>query len=256
VLLGMADEAMKQKILARLTSEEMWTSYGSRTVSEAEANFDPDAGYQLLGGLWTNLTAWIAYCLRDVNPEKLVEGMHNIFRLPEEERPVDWGNVVPGEFPERLHGTTAKSRGMTMSPWLPPTYFWLGIEGLFGFTPDLHRPSVNPSMPNGWTWMAVSNLFWQGQKYSFLVHEGELYANCEVDSTLVVHEVSFLSVTVEEGDVFALAFMEGDVAVLFAGADVPAEAVLSIVCGQRTYRHTVSLKHGECSLIRFVPNEV
>ena len=106
---------LRKRILDRLMGEEFWTPYGTRTVSPNEANYDPDFGYQLVGGVWPNLTAWTAYCVRKEHPEKLVEGMLNTYRLSETEKPKDFVNVVPGEFPERLHGETFVSRGMTMS---------------------------------------------------------------------------------------------------------------------------------------------
>jgi len=52
VLLGVATEEMRRKILDRLTTEEFWTPYGTRTVSPREPAYDPDFGYQLLGGVW------------------------------------------------------------------------------------------------------------------------------------------------------------------------------------------------------------
>jgi len=122
VMFDVAEGERREKIVNRLLSDEFSTLYGTRTVSPKEENYDPDFGCQLVGGLWLNLTAWIAWCARREQPDKLVEGMRTIYRLCEIDKPREFVNVVPGEFPERLHGETFVSRGMAMSPWLPLTY--------------------------------------------------------------------------------------------------------------------------------------
>jgi hypothetical protein len=125
VLLGVADDERKRRVLDTLYSSEFWTPFGVRTVGRNQETFDPEHAMQLLGGIWPNLTAWVAYSSKSYAPRRLVAGMRNIWKISEVENPKAYGNVVPGLFPERLSGQSFKSRGMTMSPWMPPTFLWL-----------------------------------------------------------------------------------------------------------------------------------
>ena len=80
-------------------------------------------------------------------------------RRPE---PIGFKNVVPGQFPERLHGENYQSRGMALSPWMPPTFLWLAMDGLLGFRPTLDRLIVQPHLPESWQWVAVRNFPYAG----------------------------------------------------------------------------------------------
>ena len=100
-----------------------------------------------MGGVWPNLTAWISFCLRKIDPEKMVEGWSASSSLRRTRSPIKAGRIAPGEFPERFHGEKALSLGMSLSPWTPPTYLWLGIEGLLGVEPNLSGSGINPSIP-------------------------------------------------------------------------------------------------------------
>ena len=186
VLFNLPEEETRRKILSRLSDQEMWTPYGSRTVSKQEKNYDPDFGYQLVGGIWHNLTAWLAYCLRDSQPQRLVEGMKNIYRLSEIERPKDFQNVVPGQFPERMHGETYQSRGMAMSPWMPPTYVWLGIEGLLGVKSGMNGLEISPCIPPDWGWVAIKNLLYKEKSITAFLFENVLHSSAQVTSTYPV----------------------------------------------------------------------
>lgn len=249
VMFDVAEPDMSQRILERLTSEEFWTPYGTRTVSPKEENYDPDFGYQLVGGVWPNLTAWTAYCVCEDRPEKLIEGMLNTYRMSETERPVDFVNVVPGEFPERLHGETFISRGMTMSPWMPPTYLWLGVEGLMGVKPTLEGLEINPVIPPEWKWVAVRDLLYKQEKVSAFLHDGTLYSTHSVTSEYPVKVGAKVNTTVDNERIFSICIAVDDDLLLFAASDEQAEGKVTIEISGSRNEIDVKLKAGEAILI-------
>ena len=184
VMTGVASDDIAQGILDRLLEPDFWTMYGVRTVPPGEWNFDPDADYQLRGGVWPNITAWIGYCLRLTRPAGVAEALRNIYRISDVEHPALFGAVTPGEFPERLHGLNFKSRGMTLSPWTPPTYHWLGVEGLLGLASGPDGIALNPAIPPDWRWTFVRNLPVLGSMLSALLYEGRLYSTMRVQTRL------------------------------------------------------------------------
>lgn len=253
VMFDVAEGEMSKRILERLAGEEFWTPYGMRTVSPKEANYDPDFGYQLVGGVWHNLTAWTAYCLRREHPEKLVEGLLNTYRLSETEKSKDFVNVVPGEFPERLHGETFESRGMTMSPWMPPTYLWLGVEGLLGAQPTLDGLEINPAIPSTWKWIAVNHLLYKNEHISAFLFEGTLYSTNEVQSIHPTKIGKIVSTASNNPNIFTLGLALGDETVLFVAADEAVTGRAMIEHAQGAKWQEVTLKSGEALLFRF-PN--
>ena len=254
VLAGVADPDLEERILERLTRPDMWTEHGVRTVSLSDPGFDPEAGYQLLGGIWPNLTAWVAYCLRKSRPEKVAEALLNIVRAAESPRPAAFGYVVPGEFPERVHGSGFESRGMTLSPWTPPTYFWLGIEGLLGLTCSWHGIGLHPAMPASWRWIAVKDLPVHGGTLTAFLHEGALYASRPVDSMLPVRVGVELKTTSDSADVMTAGlFIDGE-CIVFAGAADGAEGVIRCEYNGSTMERAVTLAAGEAVVLR-IPTE-
>ena len=250
VLFGVADPEVRSKILGRLTEADMWTPFGSRTVSPAEKNYDPDAGYQLVGGLWPNLMAWIAYCIRKENPERVREALENIARLLEVKNPVEFGNAVPGEFPERIHGTTFHSRGMTLSPWTPPTYLWLAVEGLLGVDVSTDALEISPSLPRGWNWIAVKNLMYQGKSVDALLYEGTLYASLPLRSERPVVVGEKVSVS-SNARIFTLGFRLPDRLVIFAACEEPVEGTASFDVDGARRTIPLSLGKGEATLLSY-----
>jgi len=249
VMFDIAEPEMRQRILDRLMSEEFWTPYGTRTVSPKEWNYDPDFGYQLVGGVWPNLTAWTAFCVRNDHPEKLVEGMLNTYRLSEVEWPGDFLNVVPGEFPERLHGETFISRGMTMSPWMPPTYLWLGVEGLMGVKPTLEGLEINPVIPPEWKWVAIKDLLYKNEKVSAFLHDGTLYSTRSVISKYPLKVGAKVNTTIDNDRVFCTCIAVDDDLLLFAASDEQAEGKVTIEISGSRNEIGVKLKAGEAILI-------
>jgi glycogen debranching enzyme len=250
VLAGVADEEMAHRVLDRLTQPDIWTEYGARTVSPSESNFDPEAGYQLLGGVWPNLTAWIALGLRRSRPEKVAEALENIYRIAEAERPADYAYVVPGEFPERLHGTGFQSRGMTLSPWTPPTVLWLGIEGLLGVKCAWDAVEMNPAIPSEWRWLAVRNLPLMGGTLTAFLVDGTLYASRPLTSSLPVRIGSPINTISDNEDIFTAGLLIDGELLLFAAADEQGEGTVQIEHQGRSVERAISFSKSDACLIR------
>jgi len=219
VLFGVADERMRQTILNVLYSPEFWTDYGVRTVGRHEPEYDPEFAMRLQGGIWPNLTAWVAYGSRLDYPEKMVEAMHNIYRISEVPVPKDFKNVVPGTFPECLNGENFQSRGMAQSPWMAPTYLWLTIDGLLGVRPGLDMLRIQPHLPEAWQWCAIRNIPYWGDKFSYFVYSGILYTDHAVESPYP-QEVFERDITDSlECNAYVLGFQRGSEILIFVGTD-------------------------------------
>lgn len=219
VLFGVADERMRKTILNVLYSPEFWTDFGVRTVGQHEPEYDPEFAMRLQGGIWPNLTAWVAYGSRLDYPEKMIEAMHNIYRISEVPVPKDYKNVVPGAFPECLNGENFQSRGMAQSPWVAPTYLWLIIDGLLGVRPGIDALRIQPHLPEAWQWCAVRNIPCWGDKCSYFVYSGILYTDRAVD-TPYPQEVFERDITDWlECNTYVLGFQRGSEIVIFVGAD-------------------------------------
>jgi hypothetical protein len=253
VLFGVPDEVVRKRILDRLSGAEMWTSYGSRTVSRDDKSYDPDSGCQLVGGVWHNLTAWLAYCLRDTRPDKSVEGMINIFRLSEIERPKDFQNVVPGEFPERLHGETFQSRGMAMSPWMSPTYLWLGVEGLLGVQSTLQGLEMNPSIPSSWKWIAVKNLPFKGKSITAFLFDGILFVTMNVKSSFKTKVGIQVEVATEPAGIFSIGMITEDEILIFCASDHDVTGMVKLRGDRISLEKRVTIMKGQATLTR-IPN--
>ncbi|MEO8288187.1 MAG: amylo-alpha-1,6-glucosidase [Chloroflexota bacterium] len=251
-LLGdVADPAVARRILDLLYSGPFYTPYGIHTVGTDQAEYHPNFGHGLMGGLWPNLTAWVAYAGRQLYPDRLAEMMGAIYALCEMENPLAAGHVVPGEFPEWFDGETWRSRGMAMSPWMPPTYLWLGVEGLAGVAPAAVSLAVEPNMPTNWTWLMLRNLPYRGSRISFFVHEGQLHTTCRVRSTLpqVVYGRDVTGEVEIDGALLAVA-LEDDLGtgILVASQEGPgAEGSIRF----RGHTQSVNLPGGASTLTRW-----
>jgi glycogen debranching enzyme len=251
VICGVAEPRIEDAILKKLTDEDLWTPYGSRTVSSNEPNFDPESGYDLMGGIWPNLTAWIAYGLRGKDPEKLVEAMRNIYRVCEAPRPADFGNIVPGQFPERLHGTTFLSSGMSLSPWMPPTYIWLGVEGLLGINPTFDEVEMNPSVPPEWDWVCIKDLPYRGGKFSAFLYHGVLYTTGNVTSRYPVKVGVELPTESDNDDFLSIGMTIGNDVVLFVASEEGGEGKVSTEFQGRQFIKGIALPESGAALLEF-----
>ena len=250
VLFDVATPERAEAILKTLTTPEMWTSWGARTVHPMEPLYDPEFGYQLVGGVWPNLTAWISYCLRKNEPEKMVEGMVNIFAISEAKTPVEGGRITPGEFPERFHGEKRVSLGMSLSPWTPPTYLWLGVEGLLGVAPTLSGLELDPSIPASWEWVAVKNLLYRGERLDAFLFGGTLYSTREVTTHFPLQVGIPVKTMVQGDDIAAIAMRMGMETILFACSDSGGTGTVEMEIGSTAIKKVISLEKGGASLIR------
>ena len=181
-MLGVAEPETERRILDILYSPMFWTPYGVRTVAVGEHNYDPEFGIRLVGGIWPNLTVWVSYANRKLYPDRLAEGMRNSYRICEVPEPKKFKNLVPGEFPECLHGENFQSRGMALSPWMPPTYLWLAVEGLLGIEPTTTGLRIAPNLESGWNWAAARQVPYGGRTMSLFLHDGTLYTTQPAES--------------------------------------------------------------------------
>lgn len=251
VMFGIAPADVRARILTVLTSPDFWTPFGLRTVSPREVNYDPDAGYQLVGGVWPNLMAWTAFCVRNDDPAKLIDAMRSTYRIAEIPRPCDYVNVVPGEFPERLHGESFVSRGMTMSPWMPPTYLWLGVEGVLGVNVTLTDLEITPVIPPAWRWIAVENLLVKGERVNAFLYDGILYSSRAVKSGFPLTVGVPVPVSVDNPSMTALALRVHEEIILFVASDEPAAGRVTVEAGPVALQEDVSLQAGGAALYRF-----
>jgi hypothetical protein len=249
VLGGVAEGEQARGILDRLYSPQFYTPFGIHTVGQGEAEYHPSYGYGLMGGLWPNLTAWVAYAGRRQYPARLAEMMDHLYALCEVPEPRAGGHMAPGEFPEWFHGETYESLGMAMSPWMPPTYLWLGIEGLAGIEAQPSSLRVAPNLPPDWTWFGLRNLPYRGGQVSLFAHDGRLYSTLAVDTEWPLEQ--FERDATDEigvvGPLYALALAGAQTGVVLVGtvADVHG----AIRWGSAV--QPVDLRAGQAVVLRF-----
>ena len=248
LLYDLADEELKGRVLDLLTGPDFWSPFGCRTVGRDEPGYDPAGSAQLMGGVWANLTAWVAYAARRVRPALVARAMEQIYSLSEVARPRDYGRVCPGQFPERLHGETFESCGMALSPWMPPTYLWLGLEGLAGLEPAVDGPLIQPHLPPQWTWLAAGRVPLGGGRLSWFLHQGTLYATAPVRSPLPVEVFPEEVTELFPGQGFRLALARGNEVALFLASAEGGVATWRLPGSDR--EHRVSLAAGEARLVR------
>lgn len=256
LLFEVAPPDRAQRVASRLLAEDSWTTAGVRTVGKSEPSYHPTFGWGLLGGIWPNLTAWVAYALRSSHPGRLVEALLGLHALIAPEDPSAMGRLVPGEFPEWFDGDTMVSKGMAMSPWMPPTALWLALEGLAGITPRLEGPpEVEPHLPEGWTWLAASSLPGPEGPWSWFLHDGVLRSTRPVVSSRAVRVLP-LDLTVElatDAPVFLALAGEDGTDVLVgrpSGPGVAEQYRVRLGSEERTVR----LAPGEAQVLAFAPD--
>lgn len=253
VITGVADDEMSARILDLLAQPEFRTGYGIRTVAVGQKGYDPEFGVRLMGGIWPNLTCWVAYGNRRHNPDFMVDAMRNVYRISESPVPRELKNIVPGEFPECLHGENYESRGMALSPWVPPTYLWLAMEGPAGIEPSIDgRLHVNPNLPRSWSSLALLNVPWNGRYVSFFVHEGKLYSNVELISEYPQETFERDVTSHIKCEAYTVALSGQDETVIFVASDsrqnVRVELDRELSQQPRTFE--LSLNPGEARVLR------
>jgi hypothetical protein len=187
----------------------------------------------------------------------MVEAMRRLYRLCETDEPIKFKNVVPGQFPERLNGVTFESCGMALSPWMPPTFLWLAMDGLVGFRPSLGRLIVQPHLPSGWSWVAVREFPYSGKMHSLFIQGGTMYSTLDVatDYPLELYEQD-VSDNVE-CEAFIIALRRGEEVIVFVSADTSEEVAVHLkpplVDVQREERLTLTA--GEAMILKVKSGE-
>jgi glycogen debranching enzyme len=199
VLCGVAESATSKAILNELFSERFWAATndgagGIRSVSAAQGGkwgyqpkalppgSDPNWNYGLLGGVWPNLAMWAARAAAAQGlPELSLKALRATYLLNEREHPAFY-NVVPGEFNGYCNGDDLIHKEMPLSPFLPGIFIWSSIESFLGISPHAAGLEVNPSFPEKWKWVAVTNMPYRGYPLSMLAVRDErtLYTTVEV----------------------------------------------------------------------------
>ncbi len=171
------------RIISRLNSPDFWTPAGLRTVSRLDPRFDPAAQSGLMGGVWPGLTWWYAFGAARYHPHSMVRALRSSF----EHYGVDpqRNNTVPGQFSEWFDGESLANRGMRLSPWEPPRFLWAAVEGVCGLVLTPGAPRVNPLMPSDWNWIALRDVPYHGEQFSyFVIRESE--SNTRVYTTRAI----------------------------------------------------------------------
>lgn len=254
LLFDVASPQMAERVGRRLLSPAYWTPYGCRTVPVDDPSYDPNFGWQLMGGVWPNLTAWVAYATRRLQPDVVADALRRIWSISEVARPRDHGSVCPGQFPERLDGERPISRGMALSPWMPPTYVWLLVEGLFGIRPTWHGAlRVEPSLPQAWRWAALRDLPFRGRHVTLVLHEGRVYATADVESPWPVERFDEDASGLVRGDAPAVLLRRPGEALLWVGSahERSVDLELPDLGGEVPPAVSLRLQAGEARLLRF-----
>jgi hypothetical protein len=181
--------------------------------------------------------------------------MRNAYRICEVDNPMKFKNLVPGEFPECLHGENFESRGMALSPWMPPTYLWLAVEGMLGIEPTMRGMRIAPNLESGWTWAAGRKIPFCGKLLSLFIYKGTLYTTQTAETELpqkVYDEDISLQLTC---NAFALGLSAADgraVVLVATDDDIQVELMLPrSLTGQPDQIVRFPLAAGEARLIEY-----
>jgi glycogen debranching enzyme len=194
VLFGVADNDTAAEILNELFSERFWVDHpdggpggGMRTVSPLESCYTPKAdpnSYGLMGGVWPNLALWAAraagyHAMTDLS----LKALRETFLLSERRDPSRF-NVVPGEMAEYFNADDLVQRGQPRSTFLYGIYVWAAVESFLGIIPHADRLEVNPVLPSGWSWAALSHIPYRNFPLTILAdaETKTLYTTARVDT--------------------------------------------------------------------------
>jgi len=122
-----------------------------------------------------------------------LKALRGTLLLTEREDPARY-NVVPGELPEYFNGDDLVQVGQPRSTFLHGIFIWAALEGFLGLAPRPEGLRVNPSMPAGWDWIALSNMPYRGFPLSLLADRRTktLFTTARVETSWNQVEVSEL----------------------------------------------------------------
>ena len=136
-----------------------------------------------------------------------------------------------------------------MSPWMPPTYVWLGIEGLFGVKPTFGGLRMDPSIPPEWNWIAARNLPYNGLTISAFVYDGVIYSNYALRSSLPVKTGVLVESSADNDRFMCIAIKTAKEIAVFTASDEGGDGTLSIVQEGFMISESISLAPGEATLL-------
>ena len=177
---------LKAQTLDLLHGGVFWSEPGVHAVGINQPEYHPTFAGGMMGGRWPALTAWVAYAGRRLYPEHVARALKEISSLIEIEAPSQRGNLVPGQIPEWLHGTSGESEGRSLNMRSAAACFWLGIEGLVGLRPRTDGLVIEPAIPKTWNWLAALKVPYAGRDVTLCMHDGTIHANYAVDSDFEV----------------------------------------------------------------------
>ncbi|HYP47062.1 MAG TPA: hypothetical protein VEQ61_00350, partial [Thermoleophilaceae bacterium] len=188
LLAGFGPEPLAAGLARRLARAYQWTEAGARTVGSDQPGYDPEFAGGLMGGISPILTAWVGVAAREHFPGLPVEALRGLASLIENERP-NARDLVPGQLPAALHGETFGRLGPSLHPLAAPLMRWLAIEGVLGLrlplVPWVKSITIQPALPENWSWLVVSRLPWQGGEVSAIVHDGTIHTNGEFEAARI-----------------------------------------------------------------------
>jgi glycogen debranching enzyme len=165
VIFRACDEETGFRIISRLNAPDFWTAAGLRTVSRNDPLYDPSRYAGLMGGVWPGLTWWYAFAAARYHPDFMVRALRSSFEhyAADPKR----NNTVPGQFSEWFDGESLTNRGVRLSPWEPPRFFWAAIEGVCGIMLTASAPQINPLIPGHWSWVGIRRLCYHNGSLSY-----------------------------------------------------------------------------------------
>lgn len=165
VIFRACDEETGFRIISRLNAPDFWTAAGLRTVSRNDPLYDPSHYAGLMGGVWPGLTWWYAFAAARYHPEFMVRALRSSFEHYAADPKKN--NTVPGQFSEWFDGESLTNRGMRLSPWEPPRFFWAAVEGVCGLMLTSGVPQINPLIPGHWSWVGIRRLCYHNGHLSY-----------------------------------------------------------------------------------------
>lgn len=138
---------------------------------------------------------------------------------------------------------------MGMSPWMPPTYLWLGIEGLLGLTVKNGSIRIEPALPQGWDFICVFDIPVKGERLSVIIHHGILYANLDVGSELPTRVGAFSHIH-RSGGLRVFRFKDNIGSKVFAFSFNGYEGNLAIRVNEHSQDVMLDLETGEMKEIK------
>lgn len=226
LLFGVCDPDTARLISTRLSSPDFLTEAGLRTVPSQNPLYLSDKRIGLEGGVWPGVTWWYAMASATTDPALMVNTLKSSYRHYIEDPGIH--NTVPGQFSEWFDGESLVNRGMRLSPWEPPRFFWALLEGALGLDVGLHRLRIAPRIPPDWRWLILRDLPYQDKWVSF-------FMCCHADGTRFYttdgfesdHEIEVMerdlssAVRPLSADTYAMAFGKGGEVVVCLASTAP-----------------------------------